>query len=69
MSRLDDAKIRLETALKRLEAVSDDCVSAKGMQDSLESATRENKTLLDANEAVSARLGDAIQKLRQLVQD
>jgi hypothetical protein len=69
MSRLEDAKNRLETALKRLEAVSENSASSTSAQTALDAANAENKKLRDANEAVSTRLDDAISRLRHIVQD
>ncbi|MFT6582894.1 MAG: hypothetical protein ACJAU6_003340 [Alphaproteobacteria bacterium] len=69
MSRLEDAKNRLETALKRLEAVSENSVPSTSAQTALDAATAENKKLRDANESVSTRLDDAISRLRHIVQD
>jgi hypothetical protein len=69
MSGLEDAKNRLKTALKRLEAASETSDSTKPAQAALDAAKAENKKLRDANEAVSTRLDDAISRLRHLVQD
>ncbi len=69
MSRIDDAHKRLETALTRLESVADSRAPAERVQTSLDVVVLENETLRDANDVVTQRLDDTIERLRRLVDE
>lgn len=76
MTRLDDATDRLTRAIDRIEralenggsgeAVSADQVEA--LRESLEQARRENASLRQINEAVVARLDEAISQLQSVLE-
>ena len=76
MTRLDDATDRLIRAIERIELVlensgSGEAVSAdrvEALRESLEQARRENASLRQINEAVVARLDEAISQLQSVLE-
>ena len=67
------AKKRLEDALARLEAALDEkeqeLAAAKGLQASLDAATREVTELKDKNATIASRLDGAIERMKSVLGD
>lgn len=72
MSRLDDAKARLEAAMTRLEAAAEarlrDCADRDALKRDLDAAQGENERLRRTNEDISGRLDAAIDRVKAILE-